>query len=186
MALLKRPERKQLSPREALERRYNATRRNILILIVFTLFNMLLILTRSGLYFLFSAHIPYVLVETGMLFCGMLPEDVYKTLYEEPYHTIDFVDKGFFYLMLLAGAFMMVWYLISWMRTKKEISMGWLIFTLIYIAVDTVVMAIVPGSYATGIFNYVFHGLLSLSLISGIIAAYKLKSMPPEEMEAEE
>ena len=101
MELFKRSEKQEIPTREALERRCAVARRDILILVGFTAVNLLLMLTKTNLYFLFSAYIPHMLVDLGMLMCGMHPEELYEVLYDAPYHSLEFTDKGFFFLMLL-------------------------------------------------------------------------------------
>ena len=179
MALFTRSKKQEMSLRGTLERRYAVARRDIMIFIGFTLLNLFLLLTKSNKFFLFSAYIPYMLVDLGMFLCGMHPEEVYEAHYEAPYHTIDFPSKGILYLLVLAAAVVLVWYLISWLRTKKAISAGWLIFTLIYLGIDTVAKLLgeAPLSYGD-IFDCVFRLWMIGSLISGIIAARDLKDLP--------
>lgn len=47
------------SERYTLENKYNTTRYNLLLVIGFTLINIVLLVTNSDRYFLFSAYIPY-------------------------------------------------------------------------------------------------------------------------------
>lgn len=56
------------SERYTLENKYNTTRYNLLLVIGFTLINIVLLVTNSDRYFLFSAYIPYTVATLGMIF----------------------------------------------------------------------------------------------------------------------
>ena len=58
------------SERYTLENKYNTTRYNLLLVIGFTLINIVLLVTNSDRYFLFSAYIPYTVATLGMILCG--------------------------------------------------------------------------------------------------------------------
>lgn len=55
------------SERYTLENKYNTTRYNLLLVIGFTLINIVLLVTNSDRYFLFSAYIPYTVATLGMI-----------------------------------------------------------------------------------------------------------------------
>ena len=69
-----------MSPRAALEAKYHASRGNLLLVVVFTLINLVLLLTNSYTYFLFSASLPYVIVDFGMFYCGKYPAELYADI----------------------------------------------------------------------------------------------------------
>ena len=173
-----------LPKREVLEARYAGARRDILILLIFTVFNIFLAVIQSNLYFLFSAYIPYALVDVGLLLCGMYPEEVYEVLYDAPYHSLEFMNKGVLLIFLVVAAFLLVWYFISWKATKKG-SAGWMIFTLVYFGLDTVAMLVLGNISVDMIFDYVFHGWMIYSLVTGILAIRKLRNLPEEIIDAE-
>ena len=58
------------SERYNLENKYNTTRYNLLLVIGFTLVNIILLVTNSDRYFLFSAYIPYTVANFGMVMCS--------------------------------------------------------------------------------------------------------------------
>ena len=64
--------------RQALISRYSAARTNLLLMIDFSLVNILMLATNSGMYFLFSASIPYFITDIGMTLCGKYPEEFYQ------------------------------------------------------------------------------------------------------------
>ena len=171
-----------LTKGEILTARYTNARRNILILIIFTVLNIFLALTGSSVYLLFSAYIPYTLVETGLFVCGMYPEEIYEEIHSAPYHTIEFPSIGILYILVIVAAFVLLWYFISWKATRKA-SFGWMLFTLIYFALDTVVMLLVRGISFGDIFDLLFHGWVLYSLTAGILALHKLRNLPEEVQE---
>ena len=172
-----------LTKGEILTARYTNARRNILILIIFTVLNIFLALTGSSVYLLFSAYIPYTLVEVGLLLSGKYPEEYYEALYGEQYHTLDFSGKGvILVLLVIVAAFVLLWYFISWKATRKA-SFGWMLFTLIYFALDTVVMLLIRGVSFGDIFDLLFHGWVLYSLTAGILALRKLRNLPEEVQE---
>ena len=81
-----------LTPRQNYERKYKASRANLLLVVIATAINMLLIATGSDTYFLFSAFIPYFLTTIGMVQCGLLPPEYY----EYPMEDYIFYDKSLF------------------------------------------------------------------------------------------
>ena len=64
-----------VSQRALYEGKYNSARANLLAVILFTLVNIVLVLTNSNRYFLFSAFIPYIIAGVGMEICGKLPAE---------------------------------------------------------------------------------------------------------------
>ena len=60
---------------EILASRFHSTRHNLLLIVIFSLINIVLLVTKSGTYFLFSAFIPYMFVDYGMYFCGLYPAE---------------------------------------------------------------------------------------------------------------
>ena len=60
----------QLSQREQLANKFMSARHNLLLVVIFTLVNIVLLVAQSNSYFLFSASIPYYLVDLGMFLCG--------------------------------------------------------------------------------------------------------------------
>ena len=166
---------KQPSERQTLEAKYNRSRMNLLWVVLFTVINIVLLVTQSGRYFLFSAYIPYLMVEFAMLLCGKYPAE----FYEANYPGMEFLGSTFFAVMLAIAAVIIALYLISWICTKKP-KMGWMIFALIFFAADTAGMLYLTGITADMILDIVFHGWVIVSLIMGIGACAKLKKLPEE------
>lgn len=172
----------QLSERQTLEKKFAGARSNILLVLAFTALNVILLVTNSNTYFLFSAYIPFFCADLGMGLCGMYPEEVYGG----DISGMEFMDKSFFAVMMAAAAVVLVLYLLSWIFTKKG-KMGWMIFALVFFIIDTVALLALNGISMDWAVDYVFHAWVIFSLASGISAAVKLKKLPEEpELVAEE
>lgn len=185
MGLFNKNNGQQVSQRQLLENKVTGGRSNILILLAFTVVNILLAVTNSNTYFLFSAYVPYALVDIGMLLCGMYPQEFYEEIYEAPYHSLEFYDKSIFYVGMVVAIIILAVYLAIWFFSKKESSrLGWLIFALVFFGIDTLAMLLMGGIAMDMILDYVFHGWVIYSLVSGILAIRKLKQLPEEVVEA--
>ncbi len=163
------------TPRQNYERKYNASRANLLLVVIATAINMFLIVSGSDTYFLFSAFIPYFLTTIGMVQCGLLPPEYY----EYPMEDYIFYDKSLFVALLIFAIILTSLYLLAWFMSKKN-RVGWLIFALVFFGLDTVGMLIFNGIAADGIIDIVFHAWVIYYLVMGIIAHRKLKYMPEE------
>lgn len=174
---MKTPE--TLSPRQALQAKCNGSRMNLLLVVAFSVINIILLVTNSDSYFLFSAFIPYYIVTIGMLFCGKFPEEYYEML---SFSETDLVDSSFFVVCLVAAFVIVALYLVSWIFSRKNKG-GWLIFALVLFVIDTLVMFAISGIALDSIIDIVFHIWVIISLAQGINSCSKLKKMPPEEIE---
>ena len=165
-----------LTPRQNYERKYKASRANLLLVVIATAINMFLIATGSDTYFLFSAFIPYFLTTIGMVQCGLLPPEYY----EYPMEDYIFYDKSLFVALLIISIILTSLYLLAWFMSKKN-RVGWLIFALVFFGLDTLGMLIFNGIAADGIIDIVFHAWIIYYLVVGIIAHNKLKNYPYED-----
>ena len=168
-----------LTPRQNYERKYNAARANLLLVVIVTLVNLLLVSTGSDSYFLFSAYIPYFITTVGLAWCGMLPPEYY----EAPLEDYIFYDKSLFAALLIFAVILTLLYLLAWFMSKKN-RVGWLIFALAFFGLDTVGMLVLNGFAIESIMNIVFHAWVIYYLIMGIVAHRKLKNLPPDEESA--
>ncbi len=164
--------------RQVLETRCRNARNNLLIVLVFTLINIILLVADGNTYFLFSAYVPYALVDIGMLVCGMYPAEYYS----ENALTTNFLSPAFFGLFIAIAVSILVFYLLSWIFSKNN-KTGWLIFSLVLFATDTAGMFYFVGFSADSMVDMLFHAWVIISLARGILAALKLKSLPMEEVE---
>ncbi len=162
------------SQRQRLEGQYASARMNLLWVVLFTAINIVLLVSNSYTYFLFSAFIPYAIVDYGMVVCGKYPAEFYGDLSE-----YKFFDSSVLMILIAVAAVICVLYLLCWIFSKKR-RVAWLIVGLVFFALDTVLM-LLSGISADRILDILFHGWVIISLIGGIIAHSKLKKLPEEE-----
>ena len=169
------------SQRQVVENAIKGTRNNILIVLAFTALNIVLLLTNSYTYFLFSAFVPYMLVDYGMFFGGIYPAEYYGEYLSE----MEFLGKGFFGTMVAIAVAILAVYAVCWLRSKKN-AKPWLMLALVMFGIDTVLLLVMQGFNVGLIMDYVFHGWIIVSLVTGLSAVKKLKDMPEEEEETEQ
>ena len=167
-------EAQQISSRQRLEGNYAAARKNILLVLAFTTINLILLVSNSNTYFLFSAYIPFAIVDIGMILGGRYPEEVYAEFVDfEPLGTPALV------IALVLAVVICVLYLLCWLFSDKK-RVGWLIAALVLFATDTILM-LLNGIGLGSIMDVIFHGWVIISLSMGISAYFKLKKLPLEE-----
>lgn len=170
-----------MSERQTLQTKYNKTRSNLLLVVAFTVINVILLVVKAESYFLFSAYIPYAIVEIGMLVCGMFSGDYFGVDVSE----YQIFNRSVFSVFLVIALVIVALYLISWIFSKNKV--GWIIFALVIFSLDTVGMLVFAGIDIANIVDVIFHGWIIVSLSIGITAHFKLKKLPPEEQpEAEQ
>ncbi len=160
-----------LSPRQSLEQQYRTSRANLLAVVIFTAVNLLLLITNSNLYFLFSAFIPQFIASIGMFITGKFPDEYYT---EE----MVFLDSSVFVILLIIAIAITLLYLLAWYMSKNR-RKGWLIFALVLFGVDTISMF--NGFGLESILDLLFHAWVIYYLVVGIRAAKKLEDMPEED-----
>ncbi len=162
--------------RHMLASRYSAARSNILVMVIFSAFNLLMLATGAGTYFLFSASVPYIITDLSMFLCRMYPEEFY-----EGFEGMFFFDKSFFVITLIVSILILALYLLCWFFSKKN-KVGWLIAALVMFGIDTLVMFGYYGFYLGIIVDIIFHIWVIVILAMGINAHYKLRKMPAENV----
>ena len=170
----------QISQRQMLENTVNNTRHNLLLVLAFTIVNIILLVTNANTYFLFSAYVPYFLADLGMTFTGKYPPEVYG----EDLSEWVFFNDSFLVIMLGIAAVVLLLYALCWVFAKKS-PKGWLTFALVLFSIDTVGLLFVAGISADLIIDYVFHGWVIVSFAKGLSALKKLKDLPEEIVEAD-
>ncbi len=167
------------SPRAALEAKYNASRNNLLFIILASIVNIVLLLTNTNTYFLFSANIPYAITDYAMLITGKYPPEFYV----EAGITDDlFLSNTVFAVLLAIAAIIISLYFFAWLFSKKG-KVGWLIFALVLLSLDTLFMIVWWGVALDMIIDILFHGLMIYYMVNGIVVNSKLKKLPPEAAE---
>lgn len=165
---------KVMTERERYETKYNSARGNLLLVVVFTIINLVLLVTNSDTYFLFSAYVPYFVAGMGMLLCGKYPAEYYEDLGQT-----EFFGNGVFVGFVSVAVIITLLYLLAWFLSKKE-RRGWLIFALVIFIIDTVCMFAVNDFAFESIIDIVFHIWVIVSLAGGISACKKMKSLDEE------
>lgn len=161
--------------RAALDTTYNNGVGNLLLVIIFSLINIVLLVANSSTYFLFSAFIPYFITDCGMFFSGSYPAEYYYDV-----EGFAFLNKSFLTVTLIIAAVILVIYLLCWIFAKKK-KVGWLIAATVLFGIDTLAMFLINGFSIDAILDVVFHIWVIYSLINGIRTYYKLKKLPEEE-----
>ena len=168
-----------IDERYVMERRYNSARMNLLLAMILTFINIVMTMLGTGTYFLFSIFVPYYVVDMGWFLCGKYPVEYYAEFGE-----MEFLPDSFLITMVVIAAVVLVLYLLAWVFSKKH--MGWMIFALVFFAIDTLAMILIyldAGIDAGVIVDLVFHIWVFVYLILGVQANAKLKKLPPEEEE---
>jgi hypothetical protein len=155
-----------MQPRELLEKKFNTSRNNLLAVIVFTCVNLLLAITETNLYFLFSANIPMYLLYFGSEY----------SLVSESFSFSSFGIIAAFLSVSIYGVF---WYVAKKYR-------GWIIAALVYFSIDALLLMLFTASLSEEfdfslIIDLAFTSWIMYYLITGTRAWYKLSKMPPDD-----
>ncbi len=159
-----------------LQNQFLSARHNILLVVGFTVINLILLVTNSDTYFLFSAYIPYFLTYMGMYLCGMSAPEAYTDFGEDAI----FLGKSFFGVTLGVSIVIVAIYLLCWIFSKKQ-KVGWIIAALVLFFIDTLALFLIGGISIELILDYIFHIWVIVLLFKGVFAYYKLQKLPPEE-----
>lgn len=165
---------------QKLENRYKGSINNLLVIVLFSVVNIVLLVTNANSYFLFSAFIPYFLADYGMYYCGMYPEDYYYDVGE-----MEFLDKSYFVYALVIAAVILFVYLLCWFMAKKK-KIGWVIAALIFFALDTAAMLFFMGINMDMFMDILIHIWVFGYLINAIVVYRKMKKAPETEEITEE
>jgi len=165
----------QLSPREILQNKYNAARANLIWVMAFTIINIVLLLTDSSTYFLFSLYVPYMFMLVGLVMTGKLPE----VFTEIEYAQTEFLPEAALIIPAVVSVVIILLFLLCWIFSKKN-RVGWLIASFVLFCLDTIFL-LLSGINGDSIIDIVFHAWVIISLVGGIRAHSQLKKLPPEE-----
>ena len=160
-----------MSRRDLLENRYNSTRRNLLLVAVVTLLNVVII--KSDMYYLFSAMLPYTIAYLAALFCGVFPAEYYEG------EVMEFFPMSVFYVAIAVALVMIGLYVLAFFMSSKG-RVGWLIFALVFFGLDTLFLLGFYGISLDMTLDYLFHIWIIVILSLGIGAHFKLKKLPEE------
>ena len=155
---------------------YIHARCDLLFIGIMTVINILLLLTNTDTYFLFSATVPYLIVYIGMIACGRFPAEFYTDGWEG-FAILPPMCIGFFLLFAFAITAL---YVLSYFLSKKD-KVGWLIFALVFFAIDTIIMFVFQTIDGSMIIDFALRIYVLVSFVMGIISQYRLKKLPPVE-----
>lgn len=157
---------REITP-EYLLKQFAGARSSLLMILIFTVINLVMLLTDAGRYFLFSASVPYYLTAFGMgMDIGMGAEGI---------GTFTLVGLGI-------SAVALVLYLLCWLLSKKR--PGWLTVALVAFVLDTVALValcLALDMLTESIMDLVFHAWVVWELFQGISANKKLKKLAEAE-----
>ncbi len=179
MARVKTPKTK-LTGRALYESKFRLSRGNLLLISIFSLFNVVFTLIGWDRYMLFAAFAPFYMTLEAMFLCGRLPAEYYEG------SMLDylFLDTSYLVTWVVISLVIVAIYFTCWFLSKKK-KAGWLIAAAVLFALDTVYMLLMLFSGRDMILGLLYHGWAIYSLISGAVAVRKLKALPPEEAEGE-
>ena len=134
------------------QEKYKVARTNLLVVVLFTVLNIILILADIDRSFLFSAFIPQVMVFWGLNKVEGIPE-------------FSSFGTG---LMISVALLIILIYLLSYLFSKKKA--GWMITALVLFSIDCIVFAVLafPGFQASYLIDILFHAWVMYYLILGV------------------
>ncbi|MBQ2677179.1 MAG: hypothetical protein IJF54_07270 [Clostridia bacterium] len=148
------------SPRVIAQQKYASARHNLLLMIIFTVVNIVLLIAQADLMLLFSATIPYF-------------SAIFGVLASDPTTAVTYFG---------IAAVVLVLYLACWILSKKHY--GWMVAALILFLIDTLTLAwiYITSQDTSGILDALIHVWVLFYLFNGVRSGHKLKNMPEEEM----
>ncbi len=144
-----------------------------------SLVNLVLLLTNSNSYFLFSASLPYIIADLGMFLCGKYPVEYYADVPD-----MVFADTSLLVVLVAIAVIIIAVYLLCWIMSKKH-GAGWLIAALVLFSIDTAAMFLFLPIDLGSLLDILFHVWVIYYLISGIVVKGKLNALPDEEPAAD-
>ena len=160
--------------KQALASKCSAARVNLLLFIAFSAINILMPVFGLNSYFLFSASVPYLIVQIGRVYCGMMPPEYYADGYSE----MVFADKSFFYISLAIAFLVLGIYAVCWICSKKN-HLRWMTISLVLLVFDTLILLLNSG--LNSIIDLLFHIWMIVFIWTGINAYHKLKKLPKDD-----
>lgn len=149
---------------QTLQRRIQSARGNLILMVVFTIANIISYWFEFGFMLPFSAFLPFTIFDFGY------------------YFSIELNDPSLFITGIALASFIILIYVLGYFLSKKK--PGWLTSMLAMYIFDTVVMIyLFTGVFVFNgsmILDILFHIWVLYYLINGVIAVNKLKALPQE------
>lgn len=152
---------------EYLAKQIASGRHSLLLILIFTLVNLVQLLLDSNSYFLFSASVPYYLTA----FCKGMDMGL----------GVDGIGT-FTIIALVVSLVILGIYLLCWLLSKKR--MGWLVAAMVLFILDTVCLiavAALMGFLGDSVLDLVFHVWAVVSMAMAISADGKWKRLAAME-----
>ena len=163
-----------LSERALLEQKYSSSRYNLLLVVIFTLINVIIALTGGDTYFLFSASIPYYIALFVAIWCGKMPAYYYEG---SGITEADFLPDSVLIVGAIIAIVILAIYLLFWIMSKKKV--GWLIASIVFFALDAIFMFAIFGISADMIIDAVFHVWVVISLAIAVFIGIMGRALFP-------
>ena len=158
----------QMTPRQMPMNRYKSARVDLLLVIIFTVINIVMLFSGSETMMLFSATVPYVAVLVGYL------------ANIEAGGALDWFVTG----SLIFAFVILAMYLVCWFFSKKRY--GWLLAALVLFSLDTVATVFLYlDNLGAGVMDFLIHGIVIWYLAMGVKAGKQLKTLPEDVVEVE-
>lgn len=154
-----------------LEGKMASGRHSLLLILLFTVVNLVMVVLDSGTYFLFSASVPYYLT----IYAKGLDNGFVDGPWSEngPYTVVALIFSGVILLL----------FLLCWLLSKKRA--GWLVPALVLFVLDTLALAWctfnIVNDPAGNIVDFVFHFWAIWELLQAIRCGSKRKKLLSEE-----
>lgn len=156
---------------EYLQRQIANGRHSLLLILVFTLVNLVMVVLDSGTYFLFSASVPYYLT--------LFSKGIDNNFVNGPWDA----NGPYTIVALVISAVILLLFLLCWFLSKKR--SGWLVAALVLFVLDTAALALLTFTIladpASNIVDFVIHAWAIWELIQAIRCSGKLKKLPEEQ-----
>lgn len=143
---------------------YNTARTDLLIIILFTVLNIVLLLFKSQTIMIFSACAPYIAVIMGFML-NEGTDDIY-------------IESGV-EIGITIAIFILAVYFVCWLKSKNNYK--WLSFAAFLFIVDTIITIMI---YYGNIIDIAVHCIALYFLTLGVISGRALKNMSEETVTA--
>lgn len=164
---------------QVLEIKYKTSRINLLVLILATILNVVLLLTKTANFSIFTITSSYLLVYVGAQYTGLFPAEYYEGLAKEGVVLL-FEDTWFMVTLSILAALIVVLFAVCWFLSKKKTLALW--GAVILLAIDTVILFI----FSFDLINVLLRIWIGYNIISGLRAkkqAEAIEALPDEDFE---
>lgn len=163
---------KPIKTKEMFARDLKISNSNVLAMIAFTLFNIILIIANADISFPFSAAVPMYLVLMFSELCGMRSEEFYEMNYGSDWKQLEFIDSGVFWVVVAIAVIMVAVYFALWYFSKKKKVFS--IILMVLYAIDTLGLlgfcTVVYAFNGSALIDFVFHAWVFYYLILSLKA----------------